>query len=162
MDINILIFFIVGLAVGFTIGFLKYRKNNSEVNSLELLNENIGFKKEVELLKERINNSIEKFKEQEQKETSLQSQNTELERKLAAKESEYKNLSERLKEQKDELEKLQEKFTKDFSLIANKILKSNSEEFSKSHKKELDTVLEPLKEKLVEFEKKVEDRYKEN
>lgn len=162
MDINILIFFIVGLAVGFTIGFLKYRKNNSEVNSAELLNENIGFKKEVELLKERINNSIEKFKEQEQKETSLQSQNTELERKLAAKESEYKNLSERLKEQKDELEKLQEKFTKDFSLIANKILKSNSEEFSKSHKKELDTVLEPLKEKLVEFEKKVEDRYKEN
>ncbi len=162
MDISLVVFLVIGIGIGYLLGFFRFKNAKGSSDSEGLGEENIALKTELKLLHERINTSIEKFKEQEVKEDVLQSQNTELERKLASKESEFKNLAERLKEQKEELENLQEKFTKDFSLIANKILKSNSEEFSKSHKKELDTVLEPLKEKLVEFEKKVEDRYKEN
>lgn len=69
------------------------------------------------------------------------------------------NLSEKLHNQKAELEEIQKKFTTEFENIAGKILKRNSEEFTLANRKNIGEVLDPLKEKINLFEKKVEDTY---
>lgn len=95
------------------------------------------------------------------------SQNTEREQQLVLKlekekailQTENTHLQQRLEEQKQELSKIQEKFTKDFQLIANKILEENSAKFSQQHKTSLDIIINPLKEKIDLFEKKVQHVY---
>ena len=65
-------------------------------------------------------------------------------------------------EQKAELDKLQEKFTKDFELIASKLLDEKSEKFTVQNKSNIDAILKPLKEKIGEFQKKVEESNEKN
>ncbi len=78
---------------------------------------------------------------------------------LARSEVENKNLLEKLENQKAELENLQKKFTTEFENIANRILKQNSQEFTIVNQKNIGDILNPLKEKILTFEKKVEDTY---
>jgi DNA recombination protein RmuC len=71
--------------------------------------------------------------------------------------SRYNALEEKIRDQKEQLESLQEKFTKEFELVANKILDEKTSKFTDQNKKNLDVILNPLKEKISEFQKKVED-----
>ena len=57
--------------------------------------------------------------------------------------ADLENLQLKNKEQKDEVEKLQEKFTKEFENLANKILDEKSEKFTKSNKENIDNVFTP-------------------
>jgi DNA recombination protein RmuC len=81
---------------------------------------------------------------------------------LAKKENDFDNLLERTKEQKAELTELQEKFTKEFELLANKILEEKTNKFTEQNKENLKNILSPLQEKISHFEKKVEDTHKES
>jgi len=67
---------------------------------------------------------------------------------------------EKITEQKAEIEKLQQKFTKDFELIAGKILEEKTQRFTETNKTNLDQLLNPLKENIKAFEEKVEKVYK--
>ena len=69
------------------------------------------------------------------------------------------NLLEKLQTQKHELEELQKRLTIEFENIASKILKERAEDFSVSNHKNLSQILDPLKEKISLFEKKVEETY---
>ncbi len=73
--------------------------------------------------------------------------------------TEYINLREKLQTQKAEMEDVQKKFTIEFENIAGKILKKNSEDFTLTNQKNIGEVLTPLKEKILLFEKRVEDTY---
>jgi len=81
---------------------------------------------------------------------------------LTKRNSELDNLESKLREQKADVEKLQEKFTNDFEVLANKILESKSEKFTKQNKDNLDGILKPLQEKIEKFEKKVDESHKES
>ncbi len=63
---------------------------------------------------------------------------------------------------KAEIEKLQEKFSKEFENLANKILEEKSKTFSDQNQKNINNILKPLQEKIQSFEKKVEDTNKES
>ena len=65
-------------------------------------------------------------------------------------------------EQKNEVEKLQEKFTKEFENLANKILEEKSNKFTEQNKENIKNILNPLQEKINIFEKKVEQTHKES
>ncbi|CAN5164956.1 DNA recombination protein RmuC [soil metagenome] len=78
---------------------------------------------------------------------------------LARKEAELEAIEKRLKDQKEELEKLQERFTKEFENLANRIFEEKSKKFTEQNKTQLDDLLKPLGEKLKDFEKKVTDVY---
>jgi DNA recombination protein RmuC len=67
------------------------------------------------------------------------------------------NLHQKLTEHKSEIEKLQDKFTKEFENLANKILEEKSSKFTKQNKENIQTILNPLKEKIASFEKKVSE-----
>ncbi|HEY5590892.1 MAG TPA: DNA recombination protein RmuC [Paludibacter sp.] len=69
------------------------------------------------------------------------------------------NIADKLENQKSEIEILQKRLTTEFENIATKILKERSDEFSLSNHKNLSEILNPLKEKIQLFEKKVDETY---
>ena len=78
---------------------------------------------------------------------------------LAVLQTQNEHLSEKLHTQKQELTELQLHFTKEFENIATRILKQNSSDFTDVNVKHLNDIVNPLKEKISLFEKKVEDAY---
>ena len=85
-----------------------------------------------------------------------------LRRELIKREAELEHSAEKLNEQQGELEKLQEKFTKDFEILANKILEEKSSKFTEKNRENMEQILNPLQQKIQSFEKKVEDTHKES
>lgn len=69
------------------------------------------------------------------------------------------NLVEKLENQKTEIESVQKRLTSEFENIASKILKERADEFTLSNNKNLGDILNPLKERIQLFEKKVDETY---
>ncbi len=80
---------------------------------------------------------------------------------LSRRDAEYKALLEKLEEQKSEVEKLQARFREEFRNLANEILEEKTKKFTEHNKTNLDEILKPLREKISEFQKKVEDSHTE-
>jgi DNA recombination protein RmuC len=76
--------------------------------------------------------------------------------------ADYNNLQNRLNEQKEEIEQLQKKLTTEFENLANKIFEEKTTKFSEQSKTNLAEILNPLKDKISEFEKRVEETNKES
>lgn len=70
-----------------------------------------------------------------------------------------KTLQDKLETQKHEIEELQKRLTAEFENLAQRILKKNTEDFSSANQRNMQQVVLPLKEKLVAFEKRVEETY---
>lgn len=70
-----------------------------------------------------------------------------------------KALTEKLATQKDEIQELRQRFLHEFKEISEKIYEEKTSSFSKSSRESLDAILNPLKENLGEFKKKVEETY---
>jgi DNA recombination protein RmuC len=153
-----LLLFIVALAIGVFIGKLIFlAKSQSEKAFLE---EKLNNLKEQSLIEK---TALEKQIQQtiQEKET-IRNEKEAINIQLTKKEVDFENLWERNKEQKEEVEKLQEKFTKEFENLANKILEEKSNKFTEQNKENMKTILSPLQEKIQLFEKKVDDTHKES
>lgn len=80
---------------------------------------------------------------------------------LTARNAAFEGLEKRMEEKTEELTQLQEKFTKDFEIIAQKILDDKSTKFTLQNQQNLDIILKPLQEKIQHFEKRVDETNKE-
>ena len=142
------------LGIGFIIGKLLTKNNLEKVTSeLEIRNKLLLEEKHIN------ENTISKLNNDK---NSLGEEKHAIDIRLSDKVSELKYLEEKLQENKADVEKLQEKFTKDFEILANRILEEKSSTFTKQNKENLKNILEPLQEKIQTFEKKVEDTHKES
>ncbi len=74
----------------------------------------------------------------------------------------YESLEAKIDGQKEELASLQMTFKKEFELVANKILEEKTTKFTDTNKQNIDAILNPLKERIVDFQKKVEDSDRAN
>jgi len=83
------------------------------------------------------------------------SKSEELGKRISKAEVEFINL----RSQSAEKEEIQKKFTTEFENIANKILKTHSQEFTQTNFKNIGEILNPLKEKITDFEAKVNKAY---
>lgn len=81
---------------------------------------------------------------------------------LTRKNTEYENLQQREAQRDDELEERQEQLRKDFELLANKILEEKSNKFTEQNKENIKNILNPLQEKIKNFEEKVDLTQKES
>ncbi len=81
---------------------------------------------------------------------------------LSAKNQEHLGLQEKLLEQKKEIESMHEKLQIQFKNLANEILEEKTKKFTDQNKTNMSDILNPLKEKILEFEKKVEQTNKES
>ena len=161
----ILITFLVALAIGFFIGkLLSKAQSQSEKSGLE---EKVnGLMSQIEQLKNQFTSEKMQFEKvlaqvNNEKET-IRTEKEVLAIQLSKKEVDFENLWERNKEQKQEVEQLQEKFTKEFENLANKILDEKSNKFTEQNKENMKNILSPLQDKIQLFEKKVEDTHKES
>ena len=152
-NLMIIIAFIIALSIGIFIGKIIFSANSkSEKASLE---EKInGLLQQIEQLKLQLNQTI-------QEREAIRTEKEALAIQLSKKETDFENLWERNKEQKEEVEQLQQKFTKEFENLANKILEEKTNKFTEQNKENLKNILSPLQDKIQLFEKKVEDSQKE-
>ena len=144
----------MALAIGFFLGKMLFSaRSQSDKSGLEVrIN---GLLEQIEQFKNQVRqHSLEKENLQKEKES--------LAIHLAKKENDFDNLWERSKEQKQEVEQLQEKFTKEFENLANKILEEKTVKFTEQNKENLKNILSPLQDRIQLFEKKVEDTHKES
>lgn len=157
--------FIIALGIGIFIGKILFSaKSQSEKSGLE---ERInGLLNQIEQLKQQFQNERNTFEKQVQllnseKET-IRNEKESLAIQLSKKEVDFENLWERNKEQKEEVNQLQEKFSKEFENLANKILEEKTSKFTEQNRENLKNILTPLQDKIHLFEKKVEDTHKES
>lgn len=160
-----IITFIIALAVGIFIGKLIFsaRFQSEKVGLEEKL---IGLNSQFNTLKEQLQNDKAAFEKQllqsNAEKENIRTEKDSLAIQLSKKEVDFENLWERNLEQKKEVEQLQEKFTKEFENLANKILEEKSNKFTEQNKENMKNILSPLQEKIHLFEKKVEDTHKES
>ncbi len=150
------LFLAAGAAIGFIMAWLWMKSKGDSALSAATA---------TILLKEQ---SLEELKSQmnllregdEQKLLTERIKSETLSSSLAYLKNENENLNKRLAEQKQELEELNQRFTKEFENLANRILEEKSLKFTEQNKNNLDVILNPLKERIKEFEEKVDKTYK--
>lgn len=159
-----IVYLIIGLAVGSVIAFLflkskktvpieEANKLNDQINSLKV---DAGKLSERISLFEKDKSSLQaELKTEREKSENLTSENSSLK-------SDYANLQTKLSEQKEEMDNLQKKFTTEFENLANRIFEEKGNKFTEQNKEKLSEILNPLREKISEFERKVEETSKES
>ena len=152
-----LIFSFTGLFIGKLLAKLNFEKEKTVVEKEKsTLEERLTLLQQSKDIIE--NNFIEFQKElknnQQEKEKLISEKSTLV--------SELKSLELKLNENKGEVEKLNEKFTKEFENLANKILDEKSLKFTTQNQENIKNILNPLQEKIKGFEDKVEKTHKES
>ena len=168
-----ILFLVIGLALGFVIAFLFFKgKQNSggdtsmldsKINELDKQNailkiqieasskENQKIVSEFKTEKERLVFDVEKYR------TELNASNSRIDGSI----EKFKAQEEKFTSLKSELDNVHKKYSTEFENIANKILDEKSQKFTDQNKTNLDIILNPLKEKIKDFEAKVDKAYKD-
>lgn len=141
---------IVAIVLTYVFSKLKFEKSTSALQ--ERINAYLNERSENEFEIGELKKRIEEFR----------SNNQQLQLDLVKKEGILDHANTKLQEQKEEVSKLQDKFSKDFEILANKILEDKSTKFTAKNKENMAQILNPLQEKIQSFEKKVEDTHKES
>lgn len=126
------------------------------VNFLRKTNEK---ESNIKVLTDRGLHLNQQYAEIQQEVNTVRSKSDELLVKLAGSETENRNLLEKLSTQKTEIAEMQQQLTSEFRNLSNDILKQHSTEFTQSNQKNIGEILNPLKEKIKEFEDKVQRAY---
>jgi len=149
---------LIAIIVGFFMGKYVIALKNKSQQSAALEKANL-LQQQLDTYKNTSENQIlELTKEREDIRREKDFLNTELTRRN----TEFENLRIKNQEQKNEVEQLQEKFTKEFENLANKILDEKSNKFTEQNKENIKNILTPLQEKINLFEKKVDQTHKES
>jgi len=150
---------LIGLGIGFTLGKYvanlskKANENQWQEQNKQLQNQVGYFEKQIADLKSEHDKEIDTIKTEREQ---IRKDKDETATQFTRIQSENKFLSEKLDNQKTEIEDLQKKFTKEFENLANKILDQKSQKFTTSNKENIEQILNPLKEKIKNFEEKVQ------
>ncbi len=145
---------------------LQGRAGQLEAEQKALASEAKQAGEEVARLTERVASLTKQNDEQAKQTLSVEAQRDRAASEAKAAESEVVRLQEResaltqkIETQRVQLVDLQKQLTTEFENIANRILKANATELSENSHKALAGILDPLREKIQEFQKKVESAY---
>ena len=160
-----LLVFIVALFLGIYLGKLLYSAK-SQAEKVSLNERLTAMANQFELQKEQFDKERTIFEKQlylnNTEKENIRTEKDSLAIQLSKKEVDFENLWERHKEQKNEITELQEKFTKEFENLANKILEEKSAKFTEQNSENMKNILLPLQDKIHGFEQKVEQTHKES
>ena len=147
-------YLVIGIAAGFAVGYLLLRNQLASKYSEGLSLKNVTDQKINDLSEQKQKLEADSNQKQE-KISGLSIENATLKRDL-------QNLQQKLNEQKGELEEMQERMKIEFRNLANDLLDEKSRKFTEQNKTNLDEILTPLREKIKDFERKVDDSHKES
>lgn len=150
---------VFALIVGAFLGFLVAKKKDQSPAILREMEEyraglaaETAKNQDLKAASRELSGDLDRLREEKEKALILVS-------KLDAEKS---NVEKQIVEQRADIQNMQEKFTKDFKLIANQIFEEKTERFSRSSRDSIEQLLSPLKERLVSFEKRVEETHKDS
>jgi DNA recombination protein RmuC len=147
----IVVYIILGAIVGSIIAWLASKQNlQKKLHEKE---------SEIRLLADRESRLVSRSNELEGEVASERLKAEEAGVKLAGIEADFRNVNEKLLTQKTEIAEMQQRLTSEFKVLANEILKQHATEFTQSNQKNIGEILNPLKEKIKDFEEKVQKAY---
>ncbi len=155
-----ILFFIIGLIIGLISTAVVYfilqkrmqelKKDAEEIISLKATNQSIQSR-------------LDYFqKEMQENKSMIENKNVEIQdyiQKYALEKTRNEALEDKLETQKQEVANLHQELNKEFKILANEILEEKAKKFSELNEEKIGNILNPLKEKIQTFEKKVEDTY---
>jgi len=160
---------VAALLIGFSAAYLWVGSQNrqklndlertlqqSEKKNLELLGEE---EKKIAVLTAGLQTLAEEKARLTLENTAMRDQISGKNAELARSQAIHEQLQERLETHKKELAELQQRFGIEFENLANRIFKQHSSEFATASGKNLNDLIAPLKDRLQDFEKKVEKVY---
>ncbi len=151
-----IIWLISGVILGGLVGWFMAKSRSNTTNSSEA-----DLQNKLQLAEERYGMIAKELTEVKPELSTERNKSLALSNQLTKVETEHKNLQSKLEDQKAELEKLNERFAHEFKNLANEIFEEKSKKFTEQNKTNIHDLLNPLKEKIGEFQKKVEDSNKE-
>ncbi|MBW2505833.1 MAG: DNA recombination protein RmuC [Deltaproteobacteria bacterium] len=166
-DAGVILAVMAGVLIGIVGGLLMLTGKNRRM--AELKDSIRDFEEDAAALREKLDTEVERRAAAEEKSsrlpgleqglekaaqenTALQAKLSELETRL---EDERKNTDEKLAL----LQEAREQLKMEFQNVANKIFEDKSQKFTDQNRENLEGVLKPMREQLLEFKKKVEDVY---
>ena len=159
-----ILFLIIGLLIGVGIAvFIGIRSQKELKNTqsnyqqqTELLIQATAAKEALQIKTDELQKEIADYRHKiEAKELDIQ-QNI---ASIAQYKAQSANFQEKLELQKQEIQEIREQLYKDFKLTAESILEEKTKKFSEVNEEKLGNILNPLKERIQTFEKKVEETY---
>ncbi len=175
-NLILIIAILISAALGAYLGMLFIKlKSKSEQSTLEERNANLSQQIEetrayhqTEIQKQQTDFS-NKISELQEFISKIENEREEIRREkdlsateLARRNTEYENLQNLYNKREEEVELRQNQLRKDFEILATKILDEKSEKFTLQNKENIKNILSPLQEKIMVFEKKVDDTQKES
>jgi DNA recombination protein RmuC len=159
-----IVFLVLGIIIGVVIGvfFQKSKSPHSAIIDTEINDWRTKFihaSNEVSALsnaESMLRSDVEFFKTEI---STKQDQIIKLNNELTSALNSTKNIEQRLLEQKSEVEKLNQRFKEEFENLAAKILEEKTQKFTEQNKQSLDGILTPLRERIKDFEDKVQKVY---
>jgi DNA recombination protein RmuC len=160
---------VLAFVIGGVLVFLWQQRRLSEerADALVRLNEaeKMGLaqlaeaEKNKSLAEQQLSSLMKDFAEMKTELSSERQKNEISIRELTTSMSELEHAKKQITEKAVELEQIQKRLTVEFENVAHKILKEHSAEFTTLNQKNIGEILSPLKEKILTFEKKVEESY---
>lgn len=175
-NIILILAILIAAAIGGYLGMLFTKlKSKSEKSTLEERNTNLQqqlsdlkqfYSAESERQNATFNTQLQDLKQSiskiEIEREGIRREKDILNEDLARKNADFENLQQLNLKREEEVELRQEQLRKDFELLATKILDEKSEKFTLQNKENIKNILNPLQEKILTFEKKVDDTQKES
>jgi len=165
MGIEGVVALIIGAALGAFIMTLISKNRLQQLKQMQqeeingFLHQQIELNKALAISNEKsdnLANRMDQLDGQLEKERELKH---EAEKLLVSRDSELINLKQRLEEEKKNLEAIQERSRVEFENVAHRILKQQTADFTITSQKGLLDILTPLRERIQDFEKKVDLTY---
>lgn len=152
MDIVLILALVIALAVGLALGWLlrsrEIAAQRSEVSEVQA---------EVKSLQSLLEERERARLQLEEDYKRLQEQWQALSNQKATLEANFRNQEQKIQDQKKEQEEFQQRFEHEFKNLAEKIFEEKTKKFAEQNKTNLGDVLNPLRERISEFQKKVEE-----
>lgn len=157
----ILIVLLVVVILAIVIFWLKLNKTSGKPNKeleelkqreVSLTSEKVGAESRIKILEEQAALASRLIREKEEIIVALNRQASGLE-------TENKRLVEDLRSKQSAIEESEEKLRIAFKNLANEILEEKTQKFTEQNRAKLEEILKPLGEKIISFEKKVEEAY---
>ncbi|MGE0636049.1 MAG: DNA recombination protein RmuC [Bacteroidia bacterium] len=154
-------FLLAGVLLGFAIAWLWLRSRGSDTSVNTALEQQLKERdNDIARLRAGVESAEKIYRETKTELDKARENNSLL---LAAKttaESDFRNAVEKLDTQKKELEEIQTRLKTEFKNIANEVLEDKSKRFTEQNKVNLEGILNPLRDRIKDFEEKVDKTYK--
>jgi DNA recombination protein RmuC len=154
---SLLVYLIAGLATGWLLGWWFGSKQSKEAQKASR-----GLEVDKRVLQEQLNASMATVQQGEQQRQSYEARLLQLSTELSASQTIQQQLREQLGAQDEQLREMLDKMQLQFKTMANAIFEDKSKQFTEQNRAQLDQVLQPLRDRLRDFEQAVQTTHKES